>query len=69
MLNNQFKELDTKQQYISKIEVIIPAISALGVIPTLNDADSRDSQKATNLNRWRKQEVCDGFGDFVAVIL
>ena len=40
-----------------------------GVIPIVTESDSRDSQKPTNLNRWRKQEVCDGFGDFVAVRL
>ena len=37
------------------------------LIPIVTESDSHDSQKPTNLNRWRKQEVCDGFGDFVAV--
>jgi hypothetical protein len=36
-------------------------------IPTLNNADSWDSQKPTNLNRWGKPEVCDGFGDLLAI--
>ncbi|PZM08251.1 hypothetical protein [Rhizobium tubonense] len=36
------------------------------LIPTLIEIDSRDSQKRANLNRWRKQEVCDGFGGFFA---
>jgi hypothetical protein len=39
------------------------------LIPIVTEPDSRDSQKPTNLNRWRKPEVCDGFGDFVAVRL
>lgn len=37
------------------------------IIPSLSNTDSRDSQTPTNLNRWRKQEVCDGFSDFVAI--
>ncbi|MHC2419614.1 hypothetical protein ACVMB2_003524 [Sinorhizobium meliloti] len=36
------------------------------IIPSLTKLDSRDSQTATNLNRWRKREVCDGFSDFFA---
>jgi hypothetical protein len=50
----------------------VPRVSSRGrwhdllsrlLIPTLNNADSWDSQKPTNLNRWGKPEVCDGFGD------
>ena len=37
------------------------------LIPSLTDFDSWDSQNATNLNRLRKREVCDGFGDFFAI--
>lgn len=38
-----------------------------GFIPTLNNADSWGFQKPTNLNRWGKAEVCDGFGDLLAI--
>lgn len=37
------------------------------LIPIVADADSGDSQKRTNLDPWRKQEVCDGFSAFFAV--
>lgn len=37
------------------------------LIPIVTEADSRDSQKPANLNRWRKQEVCDGFSNFFTV--
>lgn len=36
------------------------------LIPSLIEVDSGDSQKPTNLNRWSKLEVCDGFSDFFA---
>ncbi len=39
------------------------------LIPTFIDADSRSFQKPTNLNRWRKLEVCDGFSNFFAIRL
>lgn len=36
------------------------------LIPILIEADSRDSQKRSNLNRCCKLEVCDGFSGFFA---
>ena len=38
------------------------------VIPTVFECDSyEDSHQPTNLNLWRKLEVCDGFSDIFAV--
>ncbi|MDP2734166.1 MAG: hypothetical protein Q8O63_13845, partial [Hoeflea sp.] len=34
------------------------------LIPILIELDSLDSQKRSNLNRWCKREVCDGFSGF-----
>jgi hypothetical protein len=65
----QSRRLDDIVRVISKADTskLDGCQRPLGFIPIVTESDSQDSQMPANLSRWCKQEVCDGFGDFVAI--